>query len=126
MQSYITMKKRNILLALITFFITGTFDANAQEIKLKNKSIASLIEKKREYNKHHGTGYRIQLYYGDEKTTKNLEDRFKKEFPSIYTKLDYKKPYWNIQVGNYKTKLQADRALNEIREKFNGAIVVPL
>lgn len=104
----------------------GVFNINAQENYTDNKEIISLIEKKRNYNKHNGSGYRIQLYNGLEKKAKSLRYRFQVEYPGVYTKMKYDQPDWKAQVGNYKTKLQADRALNKIREKFNGAIIVPL
>jgi hypothetical protein len=30
-----------------------------------------------------------------------------------------------VRVGNYKTRLEADRALKEIKEEFSNAIVLP-
>ena len=119
---------KNIQLLLLVFglsFFVLT-NANAQKKLTDNKSINSLIEKKREYNKHYKTGFRIQLYNGLEKRAKSLKHRFEIEFPGIYTKLSYKQPDWKIQVGNYKTRLQADRALVKIKEEFAGAIVVPM
>ena len=120
------MKTRSIILTLILTLIIGIFNISAQDNYAKNKDITSLIEKKREYNKNNGTGYRIQLYNGLERKAKSLRYRFQVEFPGVYTKLKYDQPDWKAQIGNYKTRLQADRALNKIREKFNGAIVVPL
>ena len=120
------MKKRSIIVSLILTLAFGIFSTSAQDNYTDNKDINSLIAKKREYNKHHGTGFRIQLYNGLEKRAKSLRYRFTVEYPGVYTKIKYDQPDWKAQVGNYKTKLQADRALNTIKEKFNGAIVVPL
>ncbi|MGB1043332.1 MAG: SPOR domain-containing protein [Tenacibaculum sp.] len=120
------MKKHKFLFTFIIMLATSIFTGYSQENQANNKDIISLIEKKRAYNKHNGTGFRIQLYNGLERTAKSLRGKFQVEFPGTYTKLSYDAPEWKIQVGNYKTRLHADRALNEIREKFSGAIVVPL
>ncbi|MBA6156058.1 SPOR domain-containing protein [Tenacibaculum sp. S7007] len=120
------MKKQKFIITFLLLLIGGVYFANGQSNYTENKDIISLIEKKREYNKRNGTGYRIQLYNGLEKRARSFRGRFHVEFPGVYTKLSYTAPEWKIQVGNYKTRLQADRALNKIREKFNGAIVVPL
>lgn len=120
------MKKQKFIFSFLLVLIGGIYFANGQANYTENKDIISLIEKKREYNKNNGSGYRIQLYNGLEKRARSFRGRFQVEFPGIYTKLSYDEPEWKIQVGNYKTRLQADRALNKIREKFNGAIVVPL
>ncbi len=120
------MKKRSVILSFILVIIYGVFNINAQEQITKNKEITTLINKKRQYNKNNGTGYRIQLYNGLERKAKSLRSRFQVEYPGVYTKLVYKSPEWKVQIGNYKTRLEADRSLNKIREQFNGAIVVPL
>ncbi|CAM1349056.1 SPOR domain-containing protein [Tenacibaculum insulae] len=120
------MKKRNLIITCILILTIGVFSAKAQDSYTQDKDITSLIKKKREYNKYHGTGFRIQLYNGLEKRAKSLRYRFQVEYPGVYTKLVYDQPDWKAQVGNYKTRLQADKALNKIREKFNGAIIIPL
>ena len=40
-------------------------------------------------------------------------------------KMSYELPEWKVKVGRFNTKLEADRALNKIKEKFSGAIVIP-
>jgi len=52
--------------------------------------------------------------------------KFKSDFPEIKTHLIYRQPEWKIQVGFYKTKLEADRALLELKRKYQSAIVIPL
>ena len=90
------------------------------------KEIEQGVNKKRSYNKTNGFGYRIQLYNGNEQKAKQYKERFKLEFPGIYSKLVYNAPEWKIQVGNYKTKLDADKALMRFKEKFSGIIVIPI
>ena len=63
---------------------------------------------------------------GFEVEAKKTRAKFRIEFPEIKTYLVYRQPEWKIQVGTYKTKLEADRALLEIKKEFSSAIVVPL
>lgn len=98
----------------------------AQELKADNLIIEEFIEKKKEFNKEFGYGYRIQLYNGFEVEAKKVKEKFKIDFPDIKTYVVYSQPEWKIQVGTYKTKLEADRALLEIKKDFLSAIVVPL
>ncbi|MFV0249184.1 MAG: SPOR domain-containing protein [Tenacibaculum sp.] len=119
------MKKALFLLALFSFF--GTFYTKAQSAYNNYNSINKLIEKKKEFNKLHKSGYLIQLYNGLEEVAKKIRYRFQVEFPNIVPSvIRYKAPEWKVQVGNFKTRLQADRALNKINEIFPGAIVVPI
>ena len=120
------MRKTKITLFLVIFSLFGFFNMKAQESYNNIDAIHRLIEKKRDYNKTNRTGYLIQLYNGLEGAAKSTRYRFKKEFPNIPTDLEYKAPEWKVQVGNYKTRLEADRALNIIRRKFSGAIVIPM
>ena len=98
----------------------------AQNSTNSSPQIKRLISKKRAFNKSYGYGYRIQVYYGNETKARTVLKKFKLEFPEVYTKLDYDKPVWKVQVGNYKTKLEADKALLTFSEEFSGLIVIPL
>ena len=52
-----------------------------------------------------------------------------KKFKLISQKLKHilytEQPEWKIQVGFYKTKLEADRALLNLKENIRSAIVIP-
>lgn len=106
------------------FILTGFSTVKAQSKYTNNQNIISLLKKKREYNKAHGYGFRIQLYNGLETTARNILFGFNRDFPGVYSRLSYENPDWKVQVGSYKTRLDADRALRDILEKFSGAIVI--
>ena len=109
---------------LVSFFSFGTL--HSQEQKTDSELVNELISKKRKFNKEFGYGFRIQLYNGFEVDAKKTRAKFRIEFPEIKTYLVYRQPEWKIQVGTYKTKLEADRALLEIKKEFSSAIVIPL
>ncbi len=110
----------------IVFTFTGIHQGNAQDKPTEKELIDSLIIKKRAYNKTHGYGFRIQLFNGSEQQTRNTMKEFKAAFPDTTTHLSYKEPEWKIQVGSYKTRLEADRAWNQFKTIFKSAIVVPM
>ncbi|MDY0780853.1 SPOR domain-containing protein [Tenacibaculum sp. IB213877] len=120
------MKINKVILTFFVASVMGILTLNAQSSYTDNKNINSLLEKKREYNKYNGSGFRIQLYNGNETRAKSLKSSFERDFPGVYTKLKYEQPDWKVQVGSYKTKLDADRALNKVREKYSGAFILPL
>lgn len=120
------MTLSNKFLTFLLVVFVGVYYGNSQSNYTDNESINSLLAKKRKYNQKHGTGFRIQLYNGTEKRAKNIKHNFMMSFPDTYSKLEYEAPEWKVQVGRYQTRLEADRALNKIREKFSGAIVIPL
>ena len=122
----ISMKLKIILLTISTLFFLGNTAVLSQSQQNDNEKIVSMIKKKRNYNKRNGYGFRIQLYNGNERTARSVKGGFQVRFPATRTYLSYKSPEWKIQVGNYKTRLQADKALLVFQLKYVGAIVVPL
>ncbi len=98
----------------------------SQSEKTDKELIDNLISKKRSYNKEFGYGFRIQLYNGFEVETKKIRAKFKIDFPETKTYIVYQQPEWKIHVGFYKTKLEADRALLNLKRKYESAIVIPL
>jgi len=120
------MKRPVVFLTVLILFFLSSETIFSQEKKTDNQLVEEFIDKKKNFNKEFGYGFRIQLYNGFEVEAKKTRAKFRIEFPEIKTYLVYRQPEWKIQVGTYKTKLEADRALLEIKKEFSGAIVVPL
>ena len=120
------MKNYTFLVIAFLFFIVGNSNISAQNKTNTGSQVKRLITKKRSYNKSYGHGYRIQIYYGNETKARSLQSKFRVNFPGVYNKLNYDKPDWKVLVGNYKTKLEADKAVINFSEKFSGLIVIPL
>ena len=123
------MRKSILIFSFLTVSFLSFQSVYGQDQKTDNELISDLISKKKDFNKKFGYGFRIQLYNGFEVEAKKMEAKFRIEFPEIKTYLSYRQPEWIIQIGLYKTQLEADRALNdlELKRKFGaGVIVVPL
>ncbi len=91
-----------------------------------NQRVKQLVAKKRAFNKNQKfiKGYKIQLFFGSEQNAIAIRKKFGEVFPDIPTERLLHSPYWKVWVGSYKTKLEADRALAEIKDGFPGAIRV--
>ncbi len=120
------MKNKSYLTVFFYVLIAGCLSFSAQNKTNTSKQIKTLIAKKRAFNKKYGYGFRIQIYYGDETKARSMKSEFKVNYPEVYAKLDYNQPYWKVQVGNYKTRLEADKAMVNFSENFTGLIVIPL
>ena len=118
-------KSKFIMCVFLVVFLTTNF-TYSQSKKSENTLIKELISKKKSFNKEFGYGFRIQLYNGIEAVAIKTMRKFKSDFPDIETHLEYKQPEWKTQVGFYKTKLEADRALLNFKRKYQSAIVIPL
>jgi hypothetical protein len=120
------MKKSKFTMYIFLVVVLTTNFTYSQSKKSDNTLIKELISKKKSFNKEFGYGFRIQLYNGIEAVAIKTMRKFKSDFPDIETHLEYKQPEWKTQVGFYKTKLEADRALLNFKRKYQSAIVIPL
>ena len=118
----IILSKRIVLVLFFAFFLSNSKSLAQSE----NEKINTLIEQKRTYNKNNKSSlvYKIQLYNGNEEEAYKIKRNFNTSYPEYKTTIMYKPPEWKTQVGDFKTRLEADRALNVIKKKFSGAIVL--
>ena len=121
------MKSKNLFFGV--FFLIGIFGYTQNDAKITINSspeIENLIKKKIAYNKSKDTkkGYRIQLFYGSESGAIHTRSSFLSLFPNTTTYIDYEAPDWKVKVGNFKTRLEADKALEEIKLAFENAFVL--
>lgn len=111
-------------------FWTTTFAQTKGEVIIyKNPLIDSLIAKRLELNKKAANGiskayvsqmgYRVQIFYGsDRRETFAEQARFKSSYPKLNTYISYKEPNYYLRVGDFRTRLEAQRLLNELRVSF--------
>ena len=117
------MKLRSIFISFLVVFCASIISTSAQTTV--DTDVTALLKKKRAYNKKNGFGFRIQLDNGLETAIKTTKSKFGLEFPTMRTYILFESPDWKVQVGDYKTRLEADKVLNDIKIKFPFAIVVP-
>jgi hypothetical protein len=111
-----------MVLVFFTIFLSITYSYSQSE----NEKINSLIEQKKAFNKTNKNiiVFKIQIYNGNETQAYAIKRNFEADFPEYRTKIIYKTPEWKTHAGNFRTRLEADRALNIIKEKYAGAIVL--
>ena len=117
------MKNKTAFVSIICVLFIGIISVNGQNTT--SDEVKSLIKKKIQYNKKNGFGFRIQLDNGNETTVKTTQKKFRLEYPTIKTYILFESPEWKVQIGDYKTRLEADKVLNEIKLNFPLAIIVP-
>ena len=112
--------KNRILLTLV-FFAIPLFGIGQTST---DQNLDALLKKKKEYNSRIKNGFCIQIYNGSEKKALYRMEQFSEQFPEIGIKRIYKVPEWKVQTQLYKTRLEADRVLNQIKEEYPGARVL--
>ena len=120
--------KFSSLLAFI-LMIPGLLLSQENEGDLRVESSASvkeLIAQKIAHNKEQNSypGYKIQIYYGSEKECYEIKDEFTSLFPDIPTSIIFSTPQWKLQVGEYRSRLEADKSIQSIKKEYPSAIVL--
>jgi hypothetical protein len=125
--------KKLLLFILVSLTGTVTFAQTKGKVTVvKDPLIDSLIAKRIELNTKRPTttnptspvavsqmGYRVQIFYGlDRRQTFSEQARFKALYPRLNTYITYKEPNYYLRVGDFRTRLEAQNLLNELRPNF--------
>lgn len=73
---------------------------------------------------HKLTGYRVQIYNGRKSETLNKRSEFISQFPSVPVYTLYEAPEYKVQVGDFRTRLEAEKFLNQVTATFGSGFVV--
>ena len=115
--------------ALLIFLIPTLLMGQESEGDLRVETPASvdeLVAQKIAFNKEQNSypGYKIQIYYGSEKECYEIKDEFVALFPDIPTSIIFSTPQWKLQVGEFRTRLEADKSIQSIKKEYPSAIVL--
>lgn len=125
------MKKIQLLVIFLCMSAISFAQDKGVVTIIKDPLIDSLIAKRIELNTKRATttnptssviggmGYRVQVFYGsDRKEVFSEQARFKSLYPKFRTYITYKEPNYYLRVGDFRTRLEAQRLQNELRANF--------
>jgi hypothetical protein len=98
--------------------------ANAQEGKVnidQDKDISTLLE----YKKDLSTVdlYKIQVYQGNRSGAEEAKTKFQSTYDEWPISMEYETPNYKIWVGNFRSRLEADKALIKIKKNYSNAFI---
>ncbi|MBD0824819.1 SPOR domain-containing protein [Aestuariibaculum marinum] len=113
---------RTFVIVIVTNF------CYAQEGKVtinQDRNIPTLLKLKKEMNSSENDSerYRIQIYSGNRAKAESTQEEFTDLFPDWRATLQYETPNFKIWAGNFRTRLEADRALKKIKAEFPTAFI---
>ncbi|QYA24373.1 SPOR domain-containing protein [Gramella sp. MT6] len=90
----------------------------------QNEKIEKLMDVKAELNKNNQIRdrYVIQLFYGDNGEANEVIKKYR-DLYSYSSQITYEAPNYKVWVGNFRNRLEADRALLKIKENFPAAFI---
>jgi len=113
-------------LFILSLTLLSLNNLTAQTSVNQDPKLENLLHEKRKINTSITATdkYKIQIFYGDSQGARKTLTDFKRSFPDTDATIVFSSPNYKVQVGNYKSKIEADRNRLVIREKFIDALVV--
>ena len=117
------------LLILCMLMIVFADNCQAQKGKItviEDDRIPQMLQLKKslEVENNLSDGYTIQLFYGEKNMANTIINQYKISFTDWPASISYETPNYKVWVGNFSSRLEADRALMEIKDKFPSAFIL--
>nr|WP_298138391.1 SPOR domain-containing protein [Flavobacterium sp.] len=120
-------KKRTVFFTM-SFVIFNTFNIiNAQSINVKqDEKFEQLLAEKRKINASitNNNRFKIQIFNGTNEIAKKELITFKRENKNYDATIIFNTPTYKVIVGNFKTRIEAEKSLTIIKKKYPNAILI--
>ncbi|WP_179344295.1 SPOR domain-containing protein [Winogradskyella ursingii] len=117
------MTLKTTYLALVVFFFSLTLNAQKGEVKIiQDSDIDKLLEFKKDIKT--SDIYKIQVYQSiDPDKAQSAKANFLDSYSEWPVDIVWNTPNYKVWVGNFATRLEADRAWAKIKRKYMNAII---
>ena len=106
--------------ALMLFFSAFVMAQDGKVSINVDKNVSRLMAIKKEIQKAQSS-IKIQIYSGSRRNAEAKLMQFNLDFPEISTVMVYETPNYKIWSGDFRTQLEADRALIKVRKTYKEA-----
>ena len=119
--------KNSFFIIAITLQISSF--SYAQEAKVsvnQDVKFEQLLNEKRKINSSITINdrYKIQIFNGDSENSKKALVNFKKENKNMDGTIVFSTPMYKVWVGNFKTRIDAEKNLQLLKKKFPNAFLI--
>ncbi|MCA0349196.1 MAG: SPOR domain-containing protein [Flavobacterium sp.] len=123
---FLTFFKPFLVLALLAKISLKSYSQEGIVSISQDPKFEQLLNEKRKINSSITITdrYKIQIYNGDNESSKKQLMAFKKEFGTLDCTIVFSTPLYKVWVGNFKTRIEAERNLIEIKKKFPKSFLV--
>jgi hypothetical protein len=112
---------------LLLLALSYNINAQDQNINLnQDPKFEQLLNDKRKINTSISTNdtYKIQIFSGKSDEAKKTLSDFKKENSTIDGTIIFNTPNYKVIVGNFKTRIEAERNLAEIKKRYKSVFLI--
>ncbi|MBN2172557.1 MAG: SPOR domain-containing protein [Bacteroidales bacterium] len=97
---------------------------------IQDPRVDTLLAKHRYLNQNKPgiEGWRIQIFFESGNYSKRLaieaKSAFVEKYPDIPAYVIFHEPYYKVRIGDYRTRMQAEKFLKQIEQEYPNAFVV--
>ena len=125
MKIFPRMKFFFLLLSLV-FLYQKSFSQEGKVNVSQDPKFEQLLNEKRKINSSITINdrYKIQIFNGDSDNSKKTLLDFKRENKYMDATIVFSTPLYKVWVGNFKTRIEAEKNLNNLRKKYPNAFLI--
>lgn len=119
--------RKKALYTLLLLISACNIDAQEQNITLnQDPKFEQLLNEKRKINASISVNdsYKIQIFSGKSDEAKKTLSDFKQEFKNIDGTIIFNTPNYKVMVGNFKSRIEAERNLIEIKRRYKNVFLI--
>lgn len=107
-------------------FSTSTWAQSGSVTVSQDPKFEQLLNEKRRINSSITVNdkYKIQIFNGDSENSKKILNDFRKDFKNLDATVVFSTPAYKVWVGNFKSRIEAEKNLADLRKKYPNAIII--
>jgi hypothetical protein len=110
----------------LLFINWNSFSQEAKSTISQDPRFEQLLAEKRKINSSITIydRFKIQIFTGDAENSKKTLTEFRKTNKSVDATIVFNTPIYKVWVGSFKTRIEAEKKLQELRKKFPNAFLI--
>ena len=122
------LKNKFQIIATFSFVILANFSYSQQGSVVINqdKDLVKLLSIKKDMNLNENDSdrYKIQIYSGNSLgSAEKAKSKIRSKTPNLPATLEFETPNYKVWVGNFRSRLEADRSLVKVQKEFQNDFV---
>lgn len=111
---------------ILTFSNLDCYAQNQSNTVNQSSQFTELLNAKRKINTQITVNdkYKIQVYNGDVENAKKIFSTVRTEFKQHDATVQFSTPTYKVLLGSFKTRIEGERVLTEIRRKYPNALLI--
>ncbi|MDR2907039.1 MAG: SPOR domain-containing protein [Bacteroidales bacterium] len=115
---------------ILILFIWTTLMLDGEPVKtVQDARVERLVNKHIEHNRAASVnGFRINIFSQSGNNSRSAalvaQTAFTEKFPELKSYISFEEPYFKVKIGNFRTRLEASAALEQLKDHYPQAYVV--